>query len=115
VYPAAIGLSPKRRTMSEILATMTVKEAGEHLAEPDRKHLLRWRETYGIPLNEFHIGHIKTYQIDRVQEVEAAILDREVAALLMLLHELNLSAEIEGSYRALIDSVRLKVKKPDGN
>lgn len=95
-------------TMSKILATMTVKEAAEHLGEPGRTYLQRWGETFGIPLKEFHVGHVRTYQIDRAQEVEARIVDMEVAALLMLLRELNLSAEIERFYRPLV-----RVTKPD--
>jgi len=55
--------------MPEILATMTVKEAAEYLAETNRTDLRRWGETFGIPLKEFHTGHIRTYQIDRAQEV----------------------------------------------
>jgi hypothetical protein len=55
--------------MRGIVATMTVKEAAEYLAEPGKKKdLQRWAETFGIPLHEFHIGHIKTYQADRGQE-----------------------------------------------
>ncbi len=92
--------------MPEILTTMTVKEAAEYLAEPSRADLRRWGETFGIPLKEFHTGHIRTYQIDRAQEVEATIVDREVAALLKLLRALNLSAEIERFYRPLVKTVK---------
>jgi hypothetical protein len=99
--------------MPEILATMTVKEAAEYLAETNRTDLRRWGETFGIPLKEFHTGHIRTYQIDRAQEVEATIVDREVAALLKLLRALNLSAEIERFYRPLVEATKLKAVKPD--
>jgi hypothetical protein len=99
--------------MPEILATMTVTEAAEYLPEPSRTQLKRWGETFGIPLHEFHIGHIRTYQIDRAREVETTIVDREVAALLVLLRELNLSAEIERFYRPLVDPAKQKARKPD--
>jgi hypothetical protein len=100
--------------MPGIVATMTVKEAADYLAEPGKKKdLQRWAETFGIPLHEFHIGHIRTYQADRAQEVEATVVDREVAALLVLLRELNISAEIERFYRPLADPAGLKVKKLD--
>jgi hypothetical protein len=92
--------------MPEILATMTVKEAAEYLAEPGRTDLRRWGETFGIPLKEFHTGHIRTYQIDRAQEVEARIVDREVAALLKLLSALHLSAKIERFYKPLMKTVK---------
>jgi hypothetical protein len=99
--------------MPEILATMTVKEAAEYLAESSKTDLQRWGETFGIPLNEFHTGHIRTYQIDRVQEVEARIVDREVAVLLKLLRGLNLSAEIERFYRPLVGTTKLRTVKSD--
>src|ERR1700744_5956671 len=100
-------------TMPRILPTMTVKEAAEYLGEPSRSHLRRWGETFGISLKEFHAGHLRTYQIDRAKEVEAQIVDVEVAALLMLLRELNLSAEIERFYKPLVDTAKLKIMKSD--
>jgi hypothetical protein len=108
------GCPTEANKMPGIVATMTVKEAAEYLAEPGKKKdLQRWAETFGIPLHEFHIGHIRTYQTDRSHEVEATIVDREVAALLTLLRELNISAEIERLYQPLADPVGLKVKKAD--
>lgn len=101
--------------MPDILVTMTVKEAVEHLAKPDKRHLQRylqrWGETFGIRLNEFHIGHILTYRRERIQEVEAAIVNQEIGALLMLLRKLNLAEEVERSYRLIAGRV---VKPDDG-
>lgn len=97
--------------MPEILATMTVREAAEHLPEPDKRHLKRWGETFGIRLNEFHIGHIVAYREKRIKEVKAAIVNQEVSALLLLLRKLNLGEEIERSYRLMGGRV---VKPDDG-
>jgi hypothetical protein len=94
--------------MPGILTTMTVKEAAEYLAEHSRADLRRWGETFGIPLKEFHTGHIRTYQIDRAQEVDVTVVNREVAALLKLLRVLNLSAEIERFYRPLVEATKLE-------
>lgn len=85
---------------------MTVREAAVYLDEPASTHLRRWGETFGIPLNEFHIGHVRTYQADRIREVEAAIVDREIAAFLMLLRKLNLSSEIERLYTPIVGHVK---------
>ena len=106
-------LIPRGETMSKIHSTMTVKEAAEHLSEFSRVRLQRWGDTFGIPLKEFHIGHIRTYQSDRAKEAEAQIVDMEVAALLMLLRELNLSGQIERLYRPLAGPAKLKVVKAD--
>ena len=112
MYPYS-ELVPGDEKMFKINSMMTVKEAAENLGEFSRTRLRRWGETFGIPLKEFHIGHIRTYQSDRVKEVAARIVDMEVAALLMLLRELDLSDQIDRLYRPLAGTAKLKVVSAD--
>jgi hypothetical protein len=58
-------------------------------------------------LAEFHLGHIKTYQIDRSAEVDAAVIDMEVTTLIALLRSLNLARDIEQRYKPLVDPADL--------
>jgi hypothetical protein len=105
VSAAPVTLSPSpvgRRCVSEIIGSMTISEAAALLPEPDRTYLGRWGETFGIPLSEFHIGHIRTYQIDRAREVAASIVDRGVETLIALLRELHLAGEIGQYYKGLV-------------
>jgi hypothetical protein len=56
----------------EIVGTMTIKEAASLWEDPRREHLKRWGETFGVPLQELHSGHVVTYQKDRGEEVSAS-------------------------------------------
>lgn len=58
-------------------------------------------------MSEFHLGHIRTYKIDRATEVEAAVVDREVATFINLLHMLGLAQGIEEYYKPLVDPSEL--------
>lgn len=44
---------------------------------------------------DFHVGHVITYRADRAKEVGTQTIDLEVDALLTLLRELHLGADIE--------------------
>ena len=44
---------------------------------------------------DFHVGHVITYRAERSKEVAAQTIDLEVDALLTLLRELHLGADIE--------------------
>ena len=92
---------------SVILASMTVSEAIEFLPDSEKVRLKRWGETFDIPLTEFHLGHIRTYQIDRLSEVDATVVDAEVAVLIALLGRLNLARDIEQRYKPLVDPAEL--------
>jgi len=73
----------------EIVGTMTIKEAAANWEDPRRQHLKRWGETFGVPLQELHPGHVVTYQNDRGDETTAAQVDAEVSALLALLKQIG--------------------------
>ena len=73
----------------EIIGTMTIKEAAANWEDPRRQHLKRWGETFGVPLQELHPGHVVTYQNDRGDETTAAQVDAEVSALLALLKQIG--------------------------
>lgn len=72
-------------TDSEIKGTMTIAEAAAAWENPGRADLKRWGETFAVRLVDLHIGHIKTYQLDRNREVAASVVDTEVIALFELL------------------------------
>ena len=88
----------------EIVGTMTIKEAAANWEDPRRQHLNRWGETFGVPLQELHPGHVVTYQNDRGDETTAAQVDTEVSALLSLLKQIGLGGEIECRNRLLVDA-----------
>lgn len=88
----------------EIIGTMTIKEAAANWEDPRRQHLKRWGETFGVPLQELHPGHVVTYQNDRGDETTAAQVDAEVSALLALLKQIGLGGEIERRNRLLGDA-----------
>ena len=88
----------------EIVGTMTIKEAAANWEDPRRQHLMRWGETFGVPLQELHPGHVVTYQKDRGDETTAAQVDAEVTALLALLKQIGLGCEIERRNRLLVDA-----------
>ena len=80
-------------------STMTVQEAATHWRDPKSSYLKRWGETFGIPLMDFHVGHFITYRSERSKEVATQTIDLEVDALLTLLRELHLGADIERHFR----------------
>jgi hypothetical protein len=82
-------------TDDRIIGTMTIREAAEQWSDPRSGLLKRWGETFGVQLQELHPGHVVTYQKDRGEEVGTFQVDAEVAALLMLLKQLGLGADIE--------------------
>ena len=88
----------------EIIGTMTIKEAAANWEDPRRQHLMRWGETFGVPLQELHPGHVVTYQKDRGEEVTASQVDAEVGALLALLKQIGLGDEIERRNQSLADA-----------
>jgi hypothetical protein len=93
--------------VSEILGSMTIREAIDHLPEPDRANLKRWSETFDVRLDEFRAGHIKAYQQERGEETDAPTVDQEVDALLALLRGLQLTGEIDKYYCPLSKSAEL--------
>ncbi|HZP06467.1 MAG TPA: hypothetical protein VFB43_16335 [Terracidiphilus sp.] len=86
-----------------IAETMTIREASSLWHDPRSEHLQHWAETFGVCLKDFHAGHIRTYQLERSQQVAGAQVDAEVDALLALLTELGLGQEIRLYYRSFAD------------
>jgi hypothetical protein len=94
-------------TDSNIIGTMTIREAAGAWSDPRRGHLKRWAETFGVTLQELHPGHFLTYQQDRGEEVTSSEVDAEVEALLALLKEIGLGGEIERHIRPIGDTGEL--------
>ena len=88
----------------EIIGTMTIHEAAALWSDSRCVQLKRWVETFGVPLQELHPGHVVTYQKDRGEEVTASQVDAEVGALLALLKQIGLGDEIERGNRFLGES-----------
>ena len=82
--------------MEQILKTMTVREAAPLWDDPRSIHLKRWGETFEVPLDEFHHGHIVMYEQDRLREkVSYPVVWTEVCAFRALLKHVGLGEEIE--------------------
>jgi hypothetical protein len=89
---------------NNIVGTMTIQDAVAHWSELQNEHLERWAETFLVPLQDLHIGHVRTYQKERGGEVIAAQVDIEVAALRDLLKQAGLGSEIARSYQPLCEA-----------
>ncbi len=98
---------PIQMTNDKIVGTMTIREAAAHWSDPRKDHLKRWAETFGVPLQELHPGHVVTYQKDRGEETTASQVDTEVEALLALLKQVGLGGEIERYNRLLAETAEL--------
>jgi hypothetical protein len=69
--------------VAQITETMTVGEAAPLWWDARRVLLKRWSEMFGVPLNEFQVGHIRTYEQERVAEkVSYAQIQNEILGLL---------------------------------
>jgi len=93
--------------MAKILKTMTVREAAAIWEDPRRVHLQRWAETFSMALEEFHIGHVVTYEKNRLEEVRYSVMWTEVISLRALLKHAGLGQEIESHYTSALDKVKL--------
>lgn len=95
-----------------ILKTMTVREAAPRWDDPRSVDLKRWGETFAVPLDEFHYGHIVTYEQERLAEkVNYRVVWTEVCALRALLKHIGLGDEIERHYMTPLDRVKLTAKE----
>jgi hypothetical protein len=101
--------------MAELLKTMTVQEASALWDDPRSVHLKRWGETFAIRLDEFHYGHIATYEQERLAEnVSYPMVWTEVKALRALLQHVGLGEEIESHYMTPLDRVKLTAEELEG-
>jgi hypothetical protein len=81
-------------TNDNIAGTMTIREAAARWSDSRKENLKRWAETFGVPLQELHPGHVVTYRKDRGEETTSSQVDAEVEALLALLKQIGLGGEI---------------------
>lgn len=101
--------------MAQILKTMTVREAAPLWDDPRSVHLKRWGETFNVPLDEFHYGHIVTYEKERLTEqVSYQVVWTEVKALRALLQHLGLGQQIESQYTTPLERVKLTEEEMNG-
>ena len=87
--------------MRQIGAEMTVKDALSFPSPALQINLQLWAKEFGIPLREFHLGHIRTYESQRLREQSLHVVNAEVSTLLDLLDSAGLGGEIRSRYRPL--------------
>ena len=81
---------------------MTVREVLPLLSPAEQISLQYWAKEFGIPLREFHLGHIRTYEIERLQaEPLLQVINAEVSVLMRLLESVGLGEEIRRRYQPL--------------
>lgn len=87
--------------MRRISAEMTVKDALSFLSPAQQSNLQLWAKEFGIPLREFHLGHIRTYESQRLREESLHVVNAEVSTLLDLLESAGVGDEIRSRYQPL--------------
>lgn len=92
---------------TEIVGTMTIGEAAPNWPDPRREHLKHWANTFAVRLQDLHIGHIRTYQQERGEQVPGSQVDVEVDAVLGLLKQIGLGKEILSCYQSLTEAREL--------
>lgn len=85
--------------MQQITQEMTVRDALPFLSPAQQINLRPWAEEFGIPLREFHIGHIKTYENVRLSLAFREVVNAEVSTLLRLLDSVGVGEEIRRRYQ----------------
>ena len=87
--------------MERISSEMTVREALPRLSPAVQINLQHWAAEFGIPLREFHLGHIKTYENQRLSAVSREQVNAEVSTLLGLIESVGVGEEIGARYQPL--------------
>jgi hypothetical protein len=101
--------------MAQIQKTMTIQQAVPLWDDPRSVHLKSWAEKFEVPLDEFHYGHIVTYEQERLAEkVSYPMVSTEVSALRALLKHVGLGAEIESHYLTPLSKVKLTEEEVRG-
>jgi hypothetical protein len=90
---------------------MTVKDALEFCSPAQRSHLSHWADKFGVTLREFHIGHIRTYESDRLREVDLHVVNAEVDSLLRLVESAGGGDLSLRKYRPLQESYVLTLEE----
>jgi hypothetical protein len=67
--------------MEGIRQEMTVRDALSFFSPAQQINLQFWAEEFGIPLREFHLGHIRTYESQRLREEPLYVVNAEVSTL----------------------------------
>jgi hypothetical protein len=93
--------------MQEITAEMRVRDALPLLSPAEQISLQYWAAEFGIPLREFHLGHIRTYEMQRLQVESRYVVNAEVSVLLRLLESVGLGEEIRRRFQPLRDPEEL--------
>lgn len=92
-------------------AEMTVKEALQFLSPAEQISLQHWAAEFGVPLREFHLGHIRTYEMQRLPVESRYVVNAEVSVLLRLLESVGLGEEIRRRYQPLRDPEELSAEE----
>ncbi len=93
--------------MRGITEATRVRDALPLLSPAEKISLQYWTAEFGIPLREFHLGHIRTYEIQRLSAVSREEVNAEVSVLLHLLESVGLGDEIRQRYQPLRDPEEL--------
>lgn len=93
--------------MQAITPEMRVRDALPLLSPGEQISLQYWAAEFGIPLREFHLGHLRTYEMQRLTAVSREEVNAEVSVLLRLLESVGLGDEIRRRYQPLRDSDEL--------
>ncbi len=92
---------------TEIIGTMTIREAAAIWQDPRGEQLRHWAEAFGVQLRDLHLGHIRSYQEQRGGQVTGAEIDVEVEALLALLKQIDPGSEIFRYYPSFAETGEL--------
>lgn len=87
--------------MQGINAEMRVRDTLPLLSPAEQVSLQYWAAEFGIPLREFHLGHIRTYEMQRLETETLHTVNAEVSVLLRLLESIGLGDEIRRRYQPL--------------
>ena len=87
--------------MNGIRQEMTVRDALSFLSPAQQINLQFWAKEFGIPLREFHLGHIRTYESQRLRDQSLHVVNAEVSTLLDLLDSAGVGDEIRRRYQPL--------------
>jgi hypothetical protein len=87
--------------MQGISADMTVREALKLLSPAHQINLQHWAAEFDLPLREFHLAHIRTYESERLRTESRHTINAEVSTLLDLLASAGVGDEILRLYLPL--------------
>lgn len=97
--------------MPSITAAMTVREVLPLVSPGEQVSLQYWAAEFGITLREFHFGHIRTYENQRLLSEPRFVVNAEVSVLLRLLESVGLGEEIRRRYEPLRDPAELSLEE----